>query len=149
MSPATGYRNAWTISSPRLNVPRSSPAKERIPCDAPAFESSGEDRRIRTTVFFPAIPRYSAVTSSGKRPAAGEAVGIPAGHCPQLVKSLARIAGRLFDPGEVPEHQVAALGIGRLARGASGEKVRGLPEDPGVLHRRAPDHDAVAAGLGE
>src|SRR6266508_4321119 len=33
------------------------------------FGGCGSIKKKRTTVFFPAIPRYSAVTSSGKRPA--------------------------------------------------------------------------------
>src|SRR5688500_315774 len=231
------------MSLPRVNVPRSSPAKERTPREAAAFESSGEASRILTTVFGPAMPRYSAVTSSanfptgvlssvclgwadkakgarasatarrrdfwnisvvgngnrgvvnsrecslggsqrgrglggrfakcavggcleelddrfpelrGRRqpadahpqgPAVREAVRVPAGHGPELVERLAGISRGPLDLGEVPEHEVPPLVRRRLARRLAGEEVRGLPEDPRILHRRAAGHDTVAAGL--
>jgi hypothetical protein len=61
-SPETGYLKAWTTSSPLTKAPSSSPEKLLSPRLAAAMESSGARSRNRTTVFRPAMPRYSAVT---------------------------------------------------------------------------------------
>ena len=59
--PLTGYLKAWTTLPPFRKDPWSSPEKLFSPRLAAAIESSGARRRTRTTVFTPAIPRYSTV----------------------------------------------------------------------------------------
>ena len=70
MSALTGYRKASTMSAPREKLPRSSPLTKR---DSPGrqrpWKAAGDESRRRTTVLPEAIPRYSAVTSSGNLPA--------------------------------------------------------------------------------